>query len=169
MLEKCKICKSFCPQTRKDRHIRLRAILMELALRLASEPRSDSAPSTTASTTRTRLEPVAAQHQLMSLVPKKHSKKGHAERGCSPVPKLVKRTGTSVRPASGYLSPSALEGSLAVWELSPAPVPLPTLGSVRGPLHLVVPIIPEAFQTIKNLLAALVCLHLKKGGLRTMS
>lgn len=47
--ENGKICESFRPWTKKDWDIRLRVILMELALRLASESRSDSAPSTSAS------------------------------------------------------------------------------------------------------------------------
>lgn len=69
--EKWKICKSFHPRTKKDRDIRLKAILMDLALRPLLEPRLDLAPSTEASIRSVPLVPASSRHCLTSPVLKK--------------------------------------------------------------------------------------------------
>lgn len=84
--ERCQICRNFKPRMKKDREARLRAILMEAALRPVSEPsRLDSAPSTLASVRSAPPELHVSRHCSPSLVPRKKHKKQRSERGCSPV------------------------------------------------------------------------------------
>lgn len=160
--EKCKICNSFCPRTKKDCDIQLKAILMELALRLASEPGcSDSVMGTAALARSSPPALFSFWYRSPSPVPKKSPKKTHAEQECLMAGK--KSAGDQVRPVLGHQSPQHLQVSLPLRASSS--VQGPTLGSRKGPHHLAMPTTLEAFQVMKELLAMLIPLMPREGRL----
>lgn len=123
--ESCKICKSFCPWTKKDQDIRLWAILMESTLRLASEPsRSDLAPSTTTSVHNAPpASSFSSWHLSLSPVPKKT----HTERGHTPAEKTK---GDLVKPASSCQSSPSKAGPSPLQVSTPALGPSPPGGAI---------------------------------------
>ncbi|EMP34475.1 Voltage-dependent R-type calcium channel subunit alpha-1E [Chelonia mydas] len=80
---KCKICKSFKPRTKKESDIHLKALLMESALTLVPEQRSDSAQSIMTLVRSTLPVPSTSWHQSPSMAPAKKPRK--TGRGTSPV------------------------------------------------------------------------------------
>ncbi|EMP34772.1 Casein kinase I isoform gamma-3 [Chelonia mydas] len=116
--DKCCICKSFKPRIRKEQDIRIRALLRESALALASElARSDSAPSTTALVRSSPPASASNWHQSPSLVLVKKQRK--AGRGRSSMShKGKERAGGEQRPTRGSASPPAGGQTPAPVELS---------------------------------------------------
>lgn len=94
-----------------------------------------------------------SQHGSTSPMPEKQQEKQHADRGLSPVlkdkkAKLGKGLVFGQLPASEQQERASPPRSL-----SPLKEPPPTLGSGRGPLHVVVPSTTEAFQVARDLMA----------------
>ncbi|XP_067416881.1 serine/arginine repetitive matrix protein 1-like isoform X1 [Emydura macquarii macquarii] len=139
--EKCKICRAFKPRTQKDQGIQLKAVLMEAALRPASEPpRSTSVPSVS-SVQSAPPAPTSTRCREASPAPGK-KKRQRTERRHSPAPPV--RAGSNVE----MHQPRHVESSLVPASPSREPLPTPRSGGVP-------PSTLEAFQAARALLALL--------------
>ncbi|EMP38659.1 Sodium/hydrogen exchanger 10 [Chelonia mydas] len=132
-------CKNVGPLTQREHNIHLRALLMQAALRTASEPEQpDAAPSASTSVRSAPLAPGSSQNRFLSLVPKKKPKKmAPSKRDQGPPGK---------GPCSGLTpTPDPQKGS-APGSSFPRKNPSPIPGNSKGPR-------PMAQSTASQLLA----------------
>ncbi|XP_065428571.1 uncharacterized protein LOC135976504 [Chrysemys picta bellii] len=139
--KRCKICKSFKPRTKKERDIRLWAILMESALAPTLARHSDPVPGTAVSVRGDPPVPSTSRHRSPST--------GHAKRtGKTPSSQRHQgKSGIETRPMSG--SPRSSPGPRPLThaeQSSPAP-------SEQASLDVRVPSMPEALQVAKDIMS----------------
>lgn len=177
--DKCKICRSFHPRTKKERDFRLKLLLMKSALRpqpaqpvLAPKPSTlvwsrlasvrkaavlvkDPAPrdSRHRHCPASKTSSTASWHWSRSLV--LHKKQRRAERGHSPTVRAVECHGAhGVHPKLGHSTPAPAKPAL----LTPAaqvepssPVPLYSLARKSQIWELDLPCTPDTFEAARDL------------------
>ncbi|KAM7151676.1 uncharacterized protein RBU57_012234 [Macrochelys suwanniensis] len=133
---RCKICRSFKPRTKKDRDIRLRALLMESALAPTPVRRAESAPGTLSSVRGDPPAPSSGRHRSPSCRQRK-APSAHCRRD---------KDKGEARPVCG--SPNSPPGPIA---LTHAERSSPVSSAQASP-DARMPSTPEAFQAAKDLL-----------------
>lgn len=138
--DRCRVCKNFCSQTRKERDIRLRALLMEAAffVQHRNPPPWYPLPELWPWLAAAPLAADSARHPSVSPVLKKRSPSARMEGGA-----LGKGPLSGHAPATG-----SHRGTAKVGPISPARDPSPAPG--RGPQHVKEAAVPEAVSVAKE-------------------